>query len=220
MLFLLLIISTQSLSQKNDTAKKGDTYITNIGKADKVIVTAPATPGNVKNVLLLNKYLDTTKTIWIKSAVVSAYSIKSLRKGVSPIILGYESPLTIQVVNGQILLNCVMYDIDGRRAAKIHNNELVNEEGRNYEMHSTDRYIEVVNDYNIPVLQVDINKEENSITIRGVTFDEHGYYTYILGGSAVDITMKKPYNKMSQVEKDSFLPIFRTQARQILKQLH
>lgn len=178
------------------------------------------TEQNKGKVLLLNKYLDTTKTIWIKTGLVSTYTMERLRMGVTPIILGYEAPLTLKVENGQILLNCIMYDIEGKRAAKIHNNELVNEEGRNYELHITDRYIEIINEYNIPVLQVDLDKQENSISIRGVTFDENGAYTYILADKIVDNYMGKPFIKMKEAEKDSFLLMFRTEAKKVLQQLH
>ncbi len=113
-----------------------------------------------------------------------------------------------------------MFGFDGKRVAKIHDNQLINEEGKNYELHICDKWIEVIDEYDIPILQVDLKKADNSININGVTFDDNGYYTYMLPNLKVEHKMPKPYEKMTSDERSDFIIKFREEARYYLYQLH
>src|SRR4051812_25295295 len=90
---VLLFASLHSFAQK-------DTYHTKINKAEKVIIYNNVNESNKDKVLLINKYLDTTKKmLWHVGGYTSEFRTDSIKA--DPINARGEHIFDLRVVKGQ-----------------------------------------------------------------------------------------------------------------------
>ena len=191
------IIGTQNNDNRKYTVIKNKTVINN---------------GDIKNgILLLNKYLDITKNICFSSQgykycnPLFAYN-QSNGEQTAIDVYGQKIPLKLtSTMNGHLLLNCKIYSVDGKVISLIEDN-VINPAGSNIlKQTSTDSSLQVLDQYGIPVLTIQIHKKENTIEAQCVTFDEDGNILLIMSKQGVTFySVGKPYLLKSQEERDKF----------------
>lgn len=167
------------------------------------------------NILLVNKYIDTKKQIIFqcgKTIRLATISFKQLKEGYTYYPLGFNGALTIhggeniidmKIVNGRLKISCDVYGFDQKYIAKIVNNRLFPSKS-DYHLYVSDKYFELFDEYYIPVLQVELQKETNSIYIAGA-FNRKDGYTIISQKSLRSVDFTKPKLLMTQHERDSLL---------------
>lgn len=143
---------------------------TKIGRANNVYV------GDSKNTddkaLLVDKYIKKDKRVTVKIGIWHTFPYEMLKRGFIPGIGGFgiEKIMSLKLVGKTLQVNCEVRSIDQKIIALVKNNKLLVSKG--LYQHSEENFIEVVDDYNIPVLQVILQKN-NSIQVNGVFFLEN-----------------------------------------------
>ena len=170
-------------------------------------------------ILLLSKYIDTNKAI-IFSFGTNEITIGKLEldNGFTPFskqiwLEDSNDYFNLRVVKGQLLLNCKVFEFDGKYVGKIANNKLYTSR-KDYELYATDHYIELFDDYNIPVLQIELDKKKNTIFFGGVF---NNAYNFLVITKDWAYPYKYGTNKMylSQGRRDSLYAKYLDLAKQI-----
>lgn len=131
------------------------------------------------DVLLVDKYLNRKKPIIIDFATNTiTISPSQLQVNYSDSnywcmfdILG--KLFELKVKNGQIRIKCDVIGFDGRYIAKVRGDTLIL--GKHFHAYVSDRYFEIFDDYNIPLLQIELIKNTNTISISGVQHTDIGF---------------------------------------------
>src|SRR6185312_5213054 len=210
-------------SLNGDIIQKGGTK--NVYKKT-VVIHKNDKPKNADKILLVNKYLDTTKNILIKfGSNTAGVSMARLRRGFLLPIGGlsyyptkdrhYDTTFKIKCIKNQITISTILFDIDGKFIARIKDNQLI-ASPKNYIIYAYDKFIELYNDYHIPVLQLDLDKKSNSITLSGM-FYTSAYCVVISPKGFLAFPYNKPYHLLEQQQKDSILFICNERAERLLK---
>jgi len=107
-------------------------------------------------------------------------------------IEGFEYPVKIKFLSGQILVSAFIRDEKGKMIAQIVNNDwLVNPEGR-YDRNFSNNAFEVINNINkIPIFQI-VLKDQNNIYIGGVFYYEKGRIVASQKGLFINPGDKRP----------------------------
>ncbi len=98
------------------------------------------------------------------------------------------------------MINSVVKSIDQKVTAIVENNELKVSKGLYQRV--SEKHFEIFDDYNIPVLQVLLNKKDNSLRVNGVFFSE-SMCTIISDNSIEFIPFEKPFLLMNPEEKNN-----------------
>jgi hypothetical protein len=117
--------------------------------------------------VLKNRNNKGSDTFYVKMGGIScAWQRGDLESGVvAPIVCNTDSPISIKLANGKIVLSMKFYNIDNEIVGEIVNSEwLLNTNffKRNYD----DYAIEVIDNYDVVVMQIRL--EDNKITINGI----------------------------------------------------
>lgn len=208
--FLFLLVLTaifcfNSYSQKEVKNLNGD-IIQKGGKKNiynkKIIVYKEITATNKDKILLLNKYIDTTKEIMMKVGFGCPTTLKQIKIGFQ-CLGGMANFVSLKLNHHQLLLSVKIYNMDNTFVAEVKDNKLVTA-GKKYTEYASDKFIEIYNDYHIPVFQIFLDKKSNSITIKGVFFQRDGYE--ILSDASIQfMNYTKPYLYLTQSERDRYL---------------
>ena len=161
------------------------------------------TSENVAKVLMLSKYLDSTKPIRVCiGSNTSILDYSQLKAGHRLSEIQTKNVFSCKVVNGNLLLSGTAFWLDGKYSAKIEKNVLVN--SPLFEQYGSNNWLEVINEYDIPILQVVLKKSDNSIVINGVFFSDDGC-EIDTSGTAWQNSYDTPFLYMSQSSRDSVL---------------
>jgi hypothetical protein len=221
--FVLIMFVLSNISYGQTPIKVQENNGTIIAKQQNnnrtIIIYRKITKYNEDKVLLVNKYIDTTKQIILDAGGIQTEgNMQTLTKKV-PVMFSGKMPIYLVVKKGRLLLNCLFYSIEGNVAAKLEYNKLT-QKGSGYQEKITEKWLEVIDNNNIPVLQVELNKQKNSIDISGVAFDENGQTCSIFSpeyGFSF-FPLPKPYLLMSQEDRDKFWYDLRIKLRKELKE--
>lgn len=124
-------------------------------------------------VLNVNKYIDTAKPIMIENGVgnfCGLATLNQLRLGYSPfgivaactVLRGGEKILWLKIVNNRLNISCSIDGFDGKYIARVIDNRLITSKS-DYHLYVSDKYFELFDDYYIPVLQIQLIKDINTI---------------------------------------------------------
>jgi hypothetical protein len=130
---------------------------------------------------------------------------------------GIENALQIKINDGGLKLSSKLDGFDEKFIARIVDNKLVLAD-KDLHVYDSDRYFEIFDEYYIPVLQIELDKKENKITVAGA-FHTPKSYT-VLGDSFSHKDFQKPKLLMTQPERGSLLNKFLEIARNSLKPIH
>ena len=192
-----------------------------INQSKKVVINqysnnAPV-PGSV---LLLNKFLDTTKDICMKNqgnTLCNPFSYAKRKIGLGFLNFGGSNPVFLLKADakGYFILNSTVLGIDGQVLSLIENNVINPKSNSALKQTSTDSSIRVLNQYGIPVLKINLHKGSNNIDFSCVTFSEDGNTLIIISDSGINLLrVFKPYLLMTQEEKDKWWYDCRVQINQ------
>ena len=221
----LILISPSSYAQKKDTSRnfkdvKGDLLMDNSSKtvntyhynSYKIVSNE-----NISKLLLLNKYIDINKQLKVKLGGGSiSFWFKHVKNGLVLYSDDY-SFIKLKAKGNQLLVDCTIFSIDGDYIAKIENNKLL--PSKELEQYGSDRWIEVISKQNIPILQVALSKNDNSIEVGGLFFSESSYTIFSKSGMHIK-SANKPYMLMKDEEKRAILYNALKEAKKYLTQLH
>lgn len=170
-------------------------------------------------ILNLNKYIDTSKEIQIVTgSLTSSYSYDFLRDGkdVYPITSSDTKLLSLRLVKGKLKISANIIGFDSKYIAKIVDNKLETSQSA-FRIRTTDRYFEIFDEYDTPVLQVEILKKTNQIVIQGLLVFDSGYILVYNRGGLTARSFGKPLHLMGSDEiKASAYPV-RVAAKQNIK---
>jgi len=172
--------------------------------------------------LAVSKYLDVNKDMLIVAGTNKVRVLaRHLENGIWPFqqvvfMPGGEKIIFLKLVDGKLKISADIDDFEGKYIAKIRDNKLIL--GKNYHRYTSDRYFEIYDDYYIPVLQIELVKNQNSIFINGVFNYDKGCYIFSNSG-LITKQLKKDKFLMPPQEKDSFLKVIRETAK-IIKPVH
>jgi hypothetical protein len=173
-------------------------------------------------VLLVNKYIKKNKPIIIKAGFTATVDFESLKnglqifapKGSGPRIFGVERDASdifrIKVVGNNLFINSHVRSIDQKIIAIIRNNSL--EVNKGLRQRSSENFIEILDDYGIPVLQIILNKD-NSIEINGVFFSQSS--CVIANKNSIYSTSFTPFDLMNEEERKQTTYKIRQEAKKI-----
>lgn len=119
--------------------------------------------------------------------------------------------------DGSLKIWCDVPGFDSKFVAKIRNNKLIT--GNSFNVNSSDRYFEVFDDYNIPILQIELIHSSNSIVVRGVQHVDYGFIVYT-GEKTFMFQYRKVKSKMTPPELNESLNEYQTTAKKYLFPLH
>jgi hypothetical protein len=205
-------------SQKGDIIAKGGTKNVNYLTTNNNFIQVSSKEVKEK-VLLVNKYIDTSKPIEIKFGGNSSYqTLQKLRAGWSPVMFGNDkSMLAIKLERRKLQISTRLHDIDGKYLAQLKNNTL---HVPNIELvNSGENYVEIIDEYYVPIMQIDLDKRNNAITLKGVFF-ANDRVVIISDFGFNSFKIRKPFELMTQNEKDYTRRQIRDYAKQLLPPLH
>ncbi len=182
--------------------------------------------------LNVSKYIDTTKQIWVivgNSPTFIYYPwlrqghvLYPFGGGENPsafIIRGGENILSIKMIKGIIKISSNIIGFDAKYIAKIIDNKLIPSVNI-FHLYVSDSYFELFDQFDIPVLQIELIKKLNAIYIGGAFNDDFGY-TIISKEKGMDSRhFPKTISLMTQSEKDSIFYYYRTEAKKNIKPVH
>lgn len=201
------IVGTQNNDNRKYTVIRNNTFI---NKTD-----------GEKGILLLNKYLDTTRDIIISSNSVSVSNPARWIK-IQPLVpfgLSYGNPIELKADKKEHLyLNSMIYSADGKVITLLDSNKLNPAGSKVLKQTATDKFLEVIDENNITVLRIRIISETNTIEVQFVAFDANGTTCNIFSSHGLEIiSLPKPYLKMTQSERDNFWYVCRKKIRESLE---
>jgi hypothetical protein len=201
-------------------AQKPKSYNTTIKKANIVYIGNKLTGSQKANVLLVNKYINKDEYIKVKVGSNTArYPYEWIKKGFQPITstgsngvfgIHIDNIINLKIVGNNLLINSRVKSIDQKLVASIKDNKL--EINKGLIQRSSDRFIEIIDEYDIPVLQVVLSKD-NTIEINGVFFSETE--CVVLSKTGMFQTAFSPISLMSDNEKKQLLYEIRQAAKNI-----
>lgn len=185
----------------------------------KIELYRSVTESNKNKILLINKYIDTTKEIYIICGGIHPKTIGELRYGYYPFVSeSFKDALNFKVKKGKIYISGVLYGVNGKYLVKIIDNEII-PPSEKYEQYVSEKFFEIFDGNNIPVLKIDINKKDNSITIVGVFFYNHSRIMVSSNASMTD-NYDTPFLLMPQSRRDSIIYDTKLFTNSRLKPLH
>ncbi len=181
------------------------------------IIIKHITQANQNKVLLLSRYIDTTKEILIVFGGDTSYTtIKNLRSGKEVIFIDNYVIPKLYFNKNHFYFSCTVFNINGDYEAKIEENKLLPSECEEY---GSSNWIEVINKKEIPILQVLLDKKTNSININGLFFTNQTYV--LLSDSGMFVRpFKQPFQLMTAEDKNKALYRAISEAKKYLTPLH
>jgi len=186
-------------------------------------------------VLNVSKYIDTSKRINLMlggGVRISGFiPLAQLKKGytINPvgesstasgiIFHGGDKILSLKLVKGKLKISGEIFGFNQKCIAVIDNNKL-NPCRSDYRLYVSDKYFELIDDYNIPVLQIELIKESNSIYLGGSFVDERGYNLFSKSYGVISKHYPTPILLMRQSERDSVLYEYLTISHSKLTVIH
>lgn len=221
LVYVISLIPLLTFSQKKDSTINikeinGDLLT---GNSKKTIVNNYKIFNNTQTdkILLLHKYINVEKEILIKYGSNEYYnSIQWMTKYPAKIQID-NNVITIKVKNGQLVIDCIIFGIDGDYLAKIENNHLL--PSKDLDQYGSDRWLEVISRQNIPILQIELNKSKNCIEINGLFFGDSQYSILSKNGTEF-FSDERPFMVMSDQERKTIFYGAVVKARKALTQLH
>jgi hypothetical protein len=173
-----------------------------------------------KSVLDVNKYIDLTKPINIiygnSRSIVSA---SELQDGWFPFDRLYssgEAPLRrmlkLIMIHDSLKISCEINAFDETNIAVIKDNKIIKHKTSDISFHITNRFMEVIDQYGIPVFQIELDKKQNAIIIGGA-FNYNTIYFIIWRGDRVTFSTFGEKLLMSQPEYNEMLNRYLRAAR-------
>lgn len=223
-LWFCLIISIHANGQKDATkigTLKGD-IITDSGTKNvyNKTVYRIITEANKNKILLVNKYIDTAKPISIFFGTNKYEQItpKILRNGFSPFtgafVLNEGGDLLKIILKGNRLgIYSKIKSFDGKYIAIIEDNLLIPYNQRR--IYASDKFFEIFDEYDIPVLQIELVKKENAIYFSGAFNHSSGYTIMNRDGFTQSLNYRIPNLYLSQGKRDSILYMYLQEAKKI-----
>ena len=128
-----------------------------------------------KTVLNVGEYIDIKKPINIiygnSRSIVAASQLKDGWFPFDRIYSFGESPLKkmlkLSINNNHLKIFCEINSFDETNIAIIKDNKIIKHKTSNINFHITGRFMEVIDEYGIPVFQIELNKKKNAIIIGG-----------------------------------------------------
>ena len=119
----------------------------------------------------------------------------------------------IRLDKGNLVINSEVYEFDGKLIGKITNNVL-HVANPNYELHAADDFIELYDEFNIPVLQIKLDKRTNSIYFGGAINSPVGWVV-ITPDSVVMCAPSEHKLLLDTHSRDSMQDSYLTDARKV-----
>ncbi|MGC4038670.1 MAG: hypothetical protein QM764_22090 [Chitinophagaceae bacterium] len=185
-------------------------------------------------ILNVNKYIDTSKPITIDAGanyVTGFIFIDSLKKGCVIYPLGGNSGLggirfkggdkviSIKMQKGKLKISSEIMGFDQKYIAKIVDNKLITSKP-DYHLYVSDWYFELFDDYYIPVIQIELVKKTNTISIGGVFIDDLGYTLMSKYNGITTDRFDCPVLLMRPAQRDSALYDYIKRARHWMVPIH
>lgn len=212
--------STNIGNMQGDIVK--DHATKNVYNNQKVVVYNYINDKNKNAILLLSKYIDTHKTITIRTGnndmPVEFWQFKY--EGFTAISWNEGDLINFRVNDkDQLLISTSIHKMDGTLVAKVIENKLI-PIPPNYRAYASEKYIEIFDDHDLPVLQIDLDKDNNTIIISGLFFSKDQCVILSKTAGATNINYPKSYLLLSHEERDVLLNKILTIAEKGLKPLH
>lgn len=173
---------------------------------------------NKSRILLLSKYIDTTKAIYICGGITFVTTTRLIRGG-AQIFGGFmDDVMHLKIFKNQLLVTSKINNIDGEFIAEIKDNKLISSL-KNYNEYASSGFIEIYNEYHNPVFQVSLNKMDNSITVNGIFFFKQSC-ALLWGKEIKTVNYPAPFKQMSQTQRDSISNVINTLAMNHIKPIH
>lgn len=202
LLFYLALASKRNFAQNKEIGHvDGDVVL---GK--KTVITKNYYEKPELTPLNVSKYIDTTRPIHIYFGSESTgVRLAQLRAGIAPIII--SDPITnakilfIKMVKGRLEISSDVFDFDNKLVVKLENDKVVG--SRAFSQYLSDSLLEIFDDYNIPVLQIQLLKECNCIYVGGVFGFSQGYMILSKAEGMRIHQTRNPQLLMKEAERDS-----------------
>ncbi len=167
--------------------------------------------------LNVSKYIDTAKKIWLNVGQnMIGLTLRQLQIGTTiadvlgPSEINWDI-LRLILIKGKLYIRADINDFDDKYIARIIDNKLVT--SKNYHLYSSDRFFEVYDDYYIPVLQIELQKQNNTIYITGAFNSPTGYK--IVSKEGILFSDFKSKLLMTEEEKKHWFNEYITTAKKI-----
>lgn len=123
-----------------------------------------------------------------------------------------QVPLTLKVINNSLAVSTIVRSINQKVVAVVENNKLIVEKG--FSQKITEQYFEIKDEYNVPVLQIILDKNTNSIKLNGVFLSDSSYMILSDKGTSTS-SFDKPFLLMNEMEKNAAINEILTIAKKI-----
>lgn len=200
-LFSKIFISILSLNYFITPAfcQSKNTYKTTINKANSVVIYNNIDNSNKNKILLVDRFINPKIPLIIRAGITMHTSVKNLISKRQKVFVGpgVEDIINFKIINKKLSINSTVRSSDQKVLALVRDNKLVSSKGLYQKI--TDQYFQVIDDFGVPVLQIILNKMDNSITVNGVFF--YDSYCYILNdGNMLVLNFPKSLLEMNANE--------------------
>ncbi|ARK10374.1 hypothetical protein A6C57_08555 [Fibrella sp. ES10-3-2-2] len=206
---IVLVILLCILTGNHTQAQQKPTYRTTIRRAnnvnaEKVLIYNTVNNSNKDKVLLVSKYINFKKPVAIRQGGVTYITnVKKLLRGDSIVnYMNIKNIVTLKLVKNTLSVSSKVKSIDQKLVAQVLDNKLIGTAG--FSQVITERYLEVVDKYDIPVLQIILNKKLNMIEVNGVFFSDTSY-VILAGDAAYSDSYPKQFLLMSDSERNAVM---------------
>jgi len=153
----------------------------------------------------VSRYLNTSKDIVVEAGSNAlGQSVEALEDhGFCPFYnsLNFEEDdtyiLKINLVDHQLLVSSKIHSIDGKIIAELKDNKLL--PPNKFRVFITDKYVEVLDERGFPVLQIDLDKKNNSIIISGLFYRDNSYLLMPRNSPIVVVNYPTRFLRLSEI---------------------
>lgn len=131
---------------------------------------------------------------------------------------GFENFIKLSINKRQLLFSVTILNIDQTFVAEVKDNKLISNPYK-YIQYASSKFLEIYNDYHIPVFQVDLDKKTNTITVNGLFYFGDSYMILSKDNMFFDSYLK-PYAYLNSQEKSIWLDKSIRKAKELLKPIH
>lgn len=190
-------------------------------------------PAKNKDILNTKKYIDTSRQIMFQLGTNSIEFSKITYGKWVYLITGTENKnygglfigrgndeiLAIKIDKGKLFIKASIYSFDGKIVATIENNVLETSNIRAYKVFATDSSFEVIDEYFIPILQIQLIKKGNIVKVSGA-FNMVDCWVILSNKKDVVHLLPKPKLNFQLQQRDSLLQLYLIDAKKWLNPIH
>lgn len=225
LLLLSYMFSLVSYGQKKSTHTKintikGDLLLDSSKKIVHNHYYKTITENNKPELLRLDKHLDLSKEIKINygNGIKESVMIDWLQYQGVRIKMEGKGVIVFTVKKGQLFINCTVFGIDGNYIAKVENNKLL--PNNDVEQYISSSWLEIISKQDIPVLQIELDKVNNSINIYGLFFSDSWVTFMTKKNGMLMYPMGTPFMLMTNEQRSKISYEVLKKAREYLVAFH